>query len=453
MIGQIMKGINMEQPNISLKCRRQLSRLLQFWTGQGLITEDQADRISEMHQLEEAQKHWRQLLLNSVYGVGIVLVLVGVVSFVAFHWDIMGRWAKVGLLVAAMLICHIGGYYLWKVNPKFPRLGHALVTLGTLLLGANIGLMAQIFHISGRPYMLFAMWSVGAAAMAFATGSVPNAAVAAVTSFIAFADQPFNADQVRLWYYPYIVAAVLGGFAFLHRSAIVFTLTMLALLFSQFVFISSDLIGPWFLVVSGLSLCSLFFSLGHILSASENCKQLAAPGVFIGIAGFIVISFMTSHFDFAKEIIIDFSNYGKWAWIYSIPGFAALGATIILSPHSFNSIAGDRPMALLSIAMKLFLLLLALGPVLTNQYIVAGIGNTACLVLAAGLIYIAQNRENRGIFWAGMAVIALVILMRTLEYQTNLLVKSAGFTAAGAALIAGGWIFEYAMRKRSMQNA
>ena len=60
------------------------------------------------------------------------------------------------MIVAFMLIGHTLGYYLWQISAKSPRLGHALVVLGTLVFGANIGttMPAQLIAFRVQDYAL-----------------------------------------------------------------------------------------------------------------------------------------------------------------------------------------------------------------------------------------------------------------------------------------------------------
>jgi uncharacterized membrane protein len=45
---------------------------------------------------------WRRFLASALLLLGAVLVLSGVISFFAFNWAALGRFAKMGLIAAGM---------------------------------------------------------------------------------------------------------------------------------------------------------------------------------------------------------------------------------------------------------------------------------------------------------------------------------------------------------------
>ena len=61
---------------------------------------------------------------------------------------------------------------------------------------------------------------------------------------------------------------------------------------------------------------------------------------------------------------------------------------------------------------------------------------------------VAEKFEERGLFWASVFLAVVLIISRTLEYETGLLFKAAVFTGCGAALIAAGVFFEQYLRRR-----
>ncbi len=56
--------------------------------------------------------------------------------------------------------------------------------------------------------------------------------------------------------------------------------------------------------------------------------------------------------------------------------------------------------------------------------------------------------EDRRVFWAAVLMAALLILSRTLEYETELLIKAVIFTACGVGLIVAGVLFERFLKSR-----
>ena len=140
--------------NRSVKFRAALKREIPAWTEQGILAEDNAARLRSLYELDDLGKESSRLLAAALFTLGSLMVGGGVISFVAAHWNEISRGPKVILLFAALLVFHIAGYWL-RYRSGWPRLGHALIFCGCLVFGANIGLLAQTYQVSGSWYGMF----------------------------------------------------------------------------------------------------------------------------------------------------------------------------------------------------------------------------------------------------------------------------------------------------------
>lgn len=145
-------------PNMSTKFRAELRNELPLWTQQGVLSDDAAKQLSSIYQLDNLKHEWSNLLSAVIFTIGGLLLGGGLISFVAANWDAISTPVKLTLLVTALLSFHIVGRWLWQAK-HWRRLGHALVFCGCLVFGANIGLVAQIFHISSSWYSGFGAWA------------------------------------------------------------------------------------------------------------------------------------------------------------------------------------------------------------------------------------------------------------------------------------------------------
>src|SRR5262245_29629581 len=146
--------------NRSVKFRAALRREIPAWTEQGILTEDDAGRLRLLYDLDDLRKESSRLLAAAPFTSGSLLVGGGVISFVAAHWNEISRGPKVVLLFATLLVFYIAGYWL-RYRSDWPRLGHALIFCGCLVFGANIGLLAQAYQVSGSEYGMFGAWGLG----------------------------------------------------------------------------------------------------------------------------------------------------------------------------------------------------------------------------------------------------------------------------------------------------
>ena len=117
----------MKQSKLSILFRKQLKTELPLMQSEGLITEEQAGSISQRYKLTDLATEATGKLLMAIYLIGSFLIAVGIISFVAYHWNAIGKALKLSIIFTAMLASHGVGFYLWKVKDKFPKLGHSLI--------------------------------------------------------------------------------------------------------------------------------------------------------------------------------------------------------------------------------------------------------------------------------------------------------------------------------------
>lgn len=158
--------------------RAKLQQEAQIWRDEGLIDDSQYQQLAERYQFNNIETVARTNFVFILIGLGSILLGLGVITFVAANWQVWSRVVKLTLLLSLFLVTNIIGFYLWRqptpislkgrqVQRRRQILGHSLLLLGALLIGANMALLAQIFHISGSGYELFLAWGIGVLVMAY----------------------------------------------------------------------------------------------------------------------------------------------------------------------------------------------------------------------------------------------------------------------------------------------
>jgi len=170
------------------------------------LEQSQADAICERYGLDDAQESTAGLVLPAIYIIGACVVGGGAISFVAAHWDSISIPVRIGLLLTVMLGCEISGFVLWKVKGTREKLGQALVALGAVIFGANVFLIAQMYHLQGPPHSAFGVWTLGALSVAYTTFSAPTMALACITSFV-WSTGWIETDPHDFCWYPFAICA------------------------------------------------------------------------------------------------------------------------------------------------------------------------------------------------------------------------------------------------------
>ena len=441
----------MKNKKPSARFRKQLKDQLPLLQTEGFITSDQANAISQRYRLDSLATESTHTLLMVIYIIGVCLVGIGVISFVAAHWNAIAPEIKVALIVTAMFASHIAGFYLWKVSCKSPKLGHALTILGTLIFGANIGLIAQIFHIKENIYNGFAAWAIGAVVMAYALQSTPNLFIAIVTSFIWFCGTCGWRSEPALWY-PFAATVIFIPFACLRRSTFAFIMALLAVGISLTVSFTTASAELFSIIAATLLLGFAYFSAGSVLSATHKLKSFAVPSMVLACISTAFALYLCSLIELAEEITSGIDDFFTEDNLLVVTAAAAFAVSVVMLLFAIRKIINRKPlMIMLIITVASFLLIIA-AISLGADIIVIVIANVLFAALAANILWIAYCFEDRRLFWSSVLMIALLLLSRTLEYETGLLIKSAAFTASGIALIVAGVMFEKYLKKRKLTD-
>jgi uncharacterized membrane protein len=438
--------------------RRQLKEQLGILETEGVLSPPQVQQLTDRYQLGNLAAETTQSLLMTIYMIGSVLIGIGIISFVAAHWEELSRGTKVAMLFAAMLAAHTGGFVLWRWS-GYPRLGHALVVLGTLIFGANIGLIAQIFQIQENPYNGFLLWSIGAAAVAYALVSVPNAMIALVTAGIFmfgnltdFQGRGGIANQV---FWPYIVLIVFVPMVYQLRSYGVVWLTsalwVLAMIGCMAGHFENHNAG--FFVFLAISLASLgLLGWGVMRQRSEAADTIRVPACTLGILAATLATYLYSFHGISEDLIT--IDYSGWLAIGPMKmTLSAIPAVLAVGVAALALVRGIKAIPLLLIAVAVAIGIMAGIRVPGESYFELTIAANAlyvlmvCVLFAASLAY-----EDRRIFWGSVFLAILLVVSRTLEYETELLIKAVIFIACGVALIVGGALFERYLKSRRVSH-
>jgi uncharacterized membrane protein len=128
----------------------------------------------------------RRSRLAHVLGIlGALVAGFGVILFFAANWGEIPRPLRVLLLLGGIVLLLGAGFVLTEVRGTHPNIGHAFLFLGTVLFGASVFLVGQMYNVQAHDPLGFLFWSLGALAMAAVVRSGPIAALG-ILSFFAF---------------------------------------------------------------------------------------------------------------------------------------------------------------------------------------------------------------------------------------------------------------------------
>jgi uncharacterized membrane protein len=136
-----------------------ISTELEYYESNGLITGEQKNGILESYEIKGGLN-----FIRVVVTIGAILVGLGILSLIASNWDRISHLGKLLIIFGVFGGVNLAGYLLSENNPKTSR---SLIYLGTLVYGAGIFLIGQMFNFGGEFPTAFLLWSVGVVPMAF----------------------------------------------------------------------------------------------------------------------------------------------------------------------------------------------------------------------------------------------------------------------------------------------
>jgi uncharacterized membrane protein len=446
-----------------LDFRRRLKQEASFWQENGILDAAQLARLSELYGFDTLPTSNPRSLVGSIVTFGMLLVGLGVLTFVAANWLSIPTALKVVLLLAALWGAYGGGYYLWKVKGTSPVLGQGLILLGSLIYGGNIALFGQIFHVDGDLYQLCMLWTVGALAVAYALGSFPSGVLALIVAGIGYLDWANSNYLQRSDFLAQLLpwGGLLLFLPLAYRMGSRWMFDIVCLAFAGFVlansvfgynFFSNDTYLPYLVLMFVLALWS-WVVVGFAPQSWEWPQR--SPLRSLTALGIGLLCYLYSFWGAAENLVQESLRQGNWLTFWSSPTVILLLATSGLGLFLLwqkNELEKDKQglIALAAVSGGVLATILFHPPVLA----IVLLFNAILIALAAYWITNGLQQVSRQDFLVGQGLLAMLILSRFFEYDTGLLVKAAAFIIAGGLLIYFAlWFEKYLNRQGTVDNA
>ncbi len=400
------------------------------WRAEGLIDESAARAIAARYGDDEGHVSGP---VFAIYLIGSLLIGGGILAFVGWNWDALPDAGKLALGAGSLVLANVLGFWMWKVDGRRPLLGQALVLLGSLLFGANIGIVSQVYQLDGEFWSAAALWGAGALVVAVLMRSAANAMLG---TWLALFWAIGFVEDAQVWWPPLALAFVGVPLAFWLRSSALFAsaviVSAVALACVPIGFNQGEAV-----VTSLLATCAVLAITPFALSRSQHAFGMVA--LVLSTVGLVVLGYLLSFREVADEVSI--ADMTDNVWLAGVAPQAVLALllglrTALTRPNAF----GERPYGVI---LFICTLLVAGGTLLPEPEVpLAMLANLALVLVAGWSIVVSMNTFDRRAYWAGATLIGLVIVSRFIEYQTGLLTKAVVFTLCGVAVIVFGLAFE-----------
>lgn len=415
--------------------RKRLEADLTRWVGEGLVSPQSATTIRTRLQQEAGG-----VKLPSVLGMlGGLLLASGVIAFVAANWQEIPRLGKLtGILAALAAALFVAARY---ERREAMRASDAAATAATLMFGAGVALVGQMYHLP-------ADWPAGALLVgtgAFAVAALMRSDGALLVAFACLAawlvgKHGWDLKDPSPWYpalyLPLLALAMGRSNRAVHHAAVLagalwlVLIPNLAMMFGRNV--GADIAYLLFLSVG-------FVGLG-MLGQDGRLPPLFAACLPWGLIGFALALAL----QLFRVLDAGFGGSGAASAHVVAAGIAGLAATAAMAALLSDRRAGLILAAAMLTAMATSIVFwIGLGRILPGRILVAALVlGSACALVAAGSLTGLRRLTLAGTLAFGLAV--LVLLYRTVG---TLIDQSLFFLVGGVLLLAGGGLARRLLRR------
>jgi len=378
---------------------------IEQWVSQGMVTREQADKMIvdvSKSKKEESSNNF----IVTLSTVGSVCLGIGAILFVSSNWDYMSNFIKIAILLGSTFGALYAGYFLKYQKGNFPKVGSSLIFLGTLLFGATIFMISQMYNVNANSHTLILIWMLGVLPFVYVFLS-PSITVLTVTlfyvwaGFFIFRGMGFDESFHDFLYLPaiYLVLGIfifgVGGFHYLKPA-----FNGIARIFR--------LAGVEIAMISLFLLTFRFFS-----------GDIAERGFSYGAGGDV-----SSQFSLSFMIFLMLAAFLSFAGLYFNP-----------SKSKTNSLENLFAVGLSLAAMTFFYFPLQ-SDIFTFMF------NLMLAGIIAALFYVGYSKADVKLVGIGMFWLEIFILARYFDFFWDLLPRSMFFIFAGIILVVGGVALE-----------
>src|SRR3989338_9081994 len=375
------------------------------WLAAGVITEAQAQQMLADLSVRRKDRASDKLIVT-ISTIGAVLLGIGAILFVAANWQGVSHLPKTFILGGSSFSVTLLGYWLTYEAKTLPKVGAALLLLGTLLLGATLFLLVQMYHVQANSHALVLMWLAGIVPLVYLLRSHIIAGLATILGFVWFGLFVFRGmmpDGRDWWAFPvlYLLSGLLvfewGGLHDLRPA------------FRQVARVYR--IGALKVVMFSLLMLTFRFVSGHDKYWSNDLTEPYSPQIVAGVALIGVVAVALAVANGLKNPLQ--SDTIRLELAVSL-GVSALALVYFFFPSPHTN----------------------LYPVLFNLAL------AGCFFT---MLFVGYQREDFWLVNTGMSGFALLVLIRYCDFFWELLPRSLFFMVGGAILVGGGVVLE---RKR-----
>jgi len=421
---------------------------ISLWVSEGIIGPDQGTALKRRYPAPAEGTAWGRIIF---FSIGAILFGLGVILIFAYNWERMNKFVKLAVIFAALIGAHGAGFWLKRSRSQYQTAGEGLHLLGTMLFGAGIWLIAQVYHIEEHYPNAFLIWGLGALALAWSMPSIAHGILATILLVLWNCFEAFDFKNPHL-ISPFLILVGIMPLAWLRRSRVLMAVGLIAFLVTLFTSVS--------MLEGDLAALVIFFSANILIAASLVVRQrnlfpeTSPIFSFVGLFLYLAILFLLSFFHRGTSIwSVHFNQFMQSLFFFSF-ALAAIGMwawAIWPTPKT----KGQPPKALSAeyygvMATLCIMILSTLGVIPLRGWLGMAVFNIIFLYQCVIMIITGCKTLSMKTTVTGCLLFAAIAIARYTDLFVSLLTRSLVFFIAGAALFMVG--IYYSKSKKQIER-
>ena len=412
---------------------------LESWVTAGIVSRDQAHRINSLYPEPTQRRAWGTLVFS---GFGAAIFGLGVILLLAYNWAAMPKEAKLAVIFVGMASAHGLGLWLHTRGSGSRLLSEALLLLGSMLFGAGIWLIAQIYHIDEHYPSGFFIWGLGTLTLAWLLPSVAHGLLAATLWTTWLCCEGIHYHDCGWWGPPLLLIST-ASLAWRLRSKALLLATLLGFIFSIQAMVADARSFP--MILMNLALAMFWIATGSIAKQARCFAASSRVFTALGWTFFIPLSFILSFEDVVGRIrdgvaegSIDFAYFV----VVLISALAVSFVAVVRHYIRGGSWPHENWVALVAVVF------VVPAPLWAWPAGIFVFFNVVLLGLAGALMVRGCQQGALHLTVKGSLLLVGLASVRYFDLFTSLAARGVAFAVVGAVLFGVGTVFTYVRRRR-----
>lgn len=139
-----------------MSSKQQIIDYVTRWNEKKIIDSKQKQLILQDIESETTTSSFFKIIAT----IGGLFIGLGILLVIASNWEDLPKGLKL-VLILLMPTSFLGvGYYLTEILKEYNKIGDSFILLGTLLIGASISLLGQLYNLDGSVTGLLMWWCI-----------------------------------------------------------------------------------------------------------------------------------------------------------------------------------------------------------------------------------------------------------------------------------------------------